>query len=279
MKKETLLKFFQSILAGIGLLWLFIEAHNVLDSDAWNISFLLFLITGIVVGILWFFINGFLVEGFLRQSICITSNAFQTKIKVFYGDLFKQDGYKAIAVNEHFDSIVDNMHVSEKSLHGMLLKKYWDNNVQDWDKQVEKELKSTKFVDIGQRDSGGKQKKYDIGSTAMVENGRNRFFCFALSKTDVDNLEAHATTEEMQKALSGLLQKARSVCAGEKLSIPLIGSGLSRTGIKTNILINLILIAIFEESKKKKITDEINIVLSGNMKSEISLLAIEQDWR
>lgn len=279
MKKTIILKLLQSVLSGIGLLWLFIESHNMLDSNIWSINFLFFILFGTIVGLFWFFLNGFWIEGFLKKSISITSNAFQTRIKVFYGDLFKQNGYKAIPVNEYFDSIVDNAHVSEKSLHGKMLNNFWSKNILDWDNQVNKELDGSHFVDIGKRSSGGKQKKYEIGATASVVSQSDKFICIALAKTDINNLEASANIEDLQKALKGLLKKARSVCSGEKLNIPLVGSGLSRTGIKINILVDLILLAIFEESKARKITDEINIILPASKKNEVYLSTIKQDWR
>ena len=45
-----------------------------------------------------------------------------TTIEVVFGDLFQQDGIRAIAVNEFFDSKLGRP-VSDKSLHGIFLKK------------------------------------------------------------------------------------------------------------------------------------------------------------
>ena len=71
---------------------------------------------------------------------------------------------------------------------------------------------------------------------------------------------------------------ARSVCADEPLNIPLMGSGLSRVGIKGNILIHLILTAIIEETKINKVTSEIRIVLPEDKASEICLNTLQKDW-
>jgi len=103
--------------------------------------------------------------------------------------------------------------------------------------------------------------------------------CVALSKTDTNNLQASSTIIDYQIALKGLLNKARSVCAGDILNLPLLGSGLSRTGIQLNILIDLILLAIFDENKSNEITKTINIVLPKNIKNEVNLSTIEEDWR
>ena len=69
------------------------------------------------------------------------------------------------------------------------------------------------------------------------------------------------------------------MCAGAALNIPLLGSGLSRTGIKLNILVDLIMMVIFEESKKAKVTEEIRIILPKNKTKEIDLNTLQKDWR
>nr|WP_292374124.1 macro domain-containing protein [Methanosarcina sp. UBA411] len=98
----------------------------------------------------------------------MNSNAFDTKIIIKFGDLFKQDGWKPIPVNEFFDSVVDERHVSFKSLHGAILKKYWSNNINDWDQQIIRSLSDCDFIESVTRDSG-KSKKYKIGATAITK--------------------------------------------------------------------------------------------------------------
>lgn len=75
-----------------------------------------------------------------------------------------------------------------------------------------------------------------------------------------------------------MLSKARSVCAEQPLIVPLMGSGLSRVGIKSSILINIILAVLFEETKRSKITDSIVLVLPKDKLNEINLGAVVRDW-
>jgi hypothetical protein len=58
-----------------------------------------------------------------------------------------------------------------------------------------------------------------------------------------------------------------------------MGSGLARVGIKNAILVDLLLVAIFEESQASKVTDSITIVLPLEKKPEIDLGAISRDWK
>jgi len=279
--KTKLVTLGQSLFSGLGLLWLLLGAYyglNPLKSD--RIGFVAFLIIGVVIGLMLFVINGLWVSGFLKRSIEITSNAIDTAITVMFGDLFAQDGCKAISVNEFFDSEVDDKHVAANTLHGLMLTRFWADNISDWDSQVAQELAGTSPVDtVTTRPDPGKHARYDIGTTVSVSAKDYDFLCVVLAKTDTTSLQASASSEDLHHAVRGLLAKARTVCAGRPLNIPLLGSGLARTGIKPNIIVYLILLAIFEESKKRKITNEIRIVLPKNMRKIIDLSTIQKGWK
>lgn len=277
--KRTWLQLAQSLLGGIGLVWLFLEAYyGLTPSDTEKIGFFPFLAVGVLAGVLWFLIDGFFVAGFLRRSITLTSNAIDTTIAVKFGDLFAQDGCTAISVNEFFDSAVDEKHVASGSLHGTMLVRFWPGNTDDWDDQVSHDLRDGVFQDAD-RSAPGKSRRYSIGTTAFVSKGGNDFLCVALTRTCTQSLEASATSNDLHCAMHGLLSKARTVCSGRPLNIPLLGSGLARTGIKVNIIVDMILLAIFEESRLRKITGTIRIVLPKNLRDRIDLTTIQKDWR
>lgn len=271
----------RSILAGVGVVWLFLEPYYTLKTVApgdrlgiWS-----FVAISVVVGLAWFAIDGFFVSGYLKRSITLASNAFDTRVTIKFGDLFRQDGWKAISVNEYFDSTVDNEHVAEQSLHGMMLMKYWEGQLQDFDQQVVDSLngvapRKTSTV----RTEPGKSTRYPIGTTATATRNGNRFLCVALARTNTKTLQASASLDDLHKALRGLLQKARTACSGQPLNIPLLGSGLARIGIKPNIIVDLILLAIFEESKSEKIMNDIHIVLPKQLRRQIDLTTLQKDW-
>lgn len=280
MKKENFIRIIQSVLSSIAICWLFVEAHNALEkSNQWEVSFWLLILIGSIIGVIWFFINGYFVQGFLKSLIQIESNAIQSKIKIFFGDIFIHPGIITIGVNDFFDSIVDDNHISSNSLHGKMLKNYWSANTIEWDKQVTQQLQEFTEIEEVDRSSSAKTKRYNVGTTVVTTSNNHKFLCTALSKTNIETLECNVTPKDFYFAISEMLKKARSVCSGEELNIPLIGSGLSRTGIKENIIIDVILLAIFEESKNRKITDTINIILPKEKKKDINLVNILEDWK
>lgn len=271
----------QSVLSGIGLVWLFLEAYyGLTPADGQALGFLPFLAIGITLGVAWFIVDGLFVSGFLRWSIEVTSNAIDVPVTILFGDLFAQDGCKAISVNEFFDSTVDEKHVASNTLHGLMLTGYWAGNIGNWDKQVADELSDTEPAEVvDSRPPPGKPNRYPIGTTASVSRNGHDFLCVAVTRTCVKSLEASATSNDLQHAARNLLTKARTVCSGRPLNIPLLGSGLARTGIKPNIIVDLLLLAIFEESKTRKITNHIRIVLPPALRKRIDLTTIQKDWK
>jgi len=172
MKLKTIKYLIQSILAGIGVLWMFVEAYNNLQIANAPVTFSALVLSGVILGVVWFLIDGYFIEGFLKRKIRIKSNAIDVQIDVLFGDIFKHKGCIVIGVNDYFDSAIDGMHVSENSLHGKMLKKYWPKNISDWDSQILNELDSITPVEKQpERNHPGKKDRYEIGTTAKVNSG------------------------------------------------------------------------------------------------------------
>lgn len=260
----------------MGALWLLIGAYEGLNNTDVKLPFYCFLIFSLAAGIILFVVDGYFLTGFLKNRIEITGNGFDTKIFIKFDDLFAQSGWKAIGVNDFFDSIVDDDLVSSKSLHGHVINTYWSNKSDDWQKKINAALKNAPNEDV--KRSKGNLKRYPIGTTASATTDNQKMLFVALGETDTGNNVTTATAESLICAVRGLLQKAREVCANEPLYVPLMGSGLGRVGIKNAILVDLILVAIVEETKQSKITNSITIILPIEKKPEINLGNFTRDW-
>lgn len=210
------------------------------------------------------------------SRIKITVANSDTKIEVLFGDLFAQDGIRAIAVNEFFDSALGKP-VSEKSLHGIFLNKCFGGYSEPFDKQVEEQLAKEPFEDVPR--AGGKTRKYKIGTTAMLNAGKDRYLVFALTHTDITNYMATADVTMMWVALHHVWQRARAECGGTSLNLPLIGSGLAKIGLPTRDLLNLIILAAITETKEKSITQRIRIVLHRDRFEDLDLRDVQTHWK
>ncbi len=267
----------RSVFMGIGILFLFVESFEVVTDINLTMPFLLFLLASLIVGFGVFVLDGRYFAGFLKRHVSISSNGFDTKIAVKFGDLFAEDGWKAIGVNDFFDSKVDDEIIANNSLHGHVINTYWPEGPDDWQDQINASLKGSDFSKY-KRDRGNK-KQYPIGTTAKAIADNQKFLCVALGHTDEKTFKTSATAESLIHAVRGMLSKARTVCANEPLFIPLMGTGLGRVGSKHAIVVDLILVAIFEETKVQKITSSITIVLAEDKSTGINLDSISKDWQ
>lgn len=267
----------RSIFVSMGLLWLPIEAFEGLTTSEVPLPFNFFLLLSILTGFVFFLVDGFFLTGFLKHNITIPNNGSDTSISIKFGDIFEEQGWKAIGVNDFFDSEVDDNLISSKSLHGIVINKFWNNDANDWQTQVNKSLESIR----GRHSERirGNQLRYRIGTTGYAQKSKNKFLFVALGKTNKDTNITTANSENLIAAVRGLLVKAREICSNETLIIPLMGSGLSRVGIKPSVLVDLILTGVFEETKSLKITDNIIIVLPKKLKSKINLGTTLRNWK
>ena len=59
-----------------------------------------------------------------------------TTVCIKAGDIFEEDGLKAIAFNEYFDTLVDNKVINEVSLNGIFLKEKLDIEISELDQEI-----------------------------------------------------------------------------------------------------------------------------------------------
>lgn len=274
--KNNWLSLTKALFIAMGALWLPIEAYEGLEAEA-PISIWWFVCGSVLLGCSTFAIDGYYISGFLRNEISIPSNGFDTNISIRFGDIFDQDGWKAIAVNDFFDSQVDDVVIAKNSLHGYVIRKYWSDKNEEWQTSVNASLKGLPFK-RSNRNTGNK-KRYPIGSTAQASVHNQKFLFTALGYTDEISLETSADAEALINCVRGMLKKARTVCSNQPLNIPLMGTGLGRVGSKVAIVIDLILVAIFEETKQSKVTDNIVIVISKDKSAQVNLASIAEDWK
>lgn len=209
------------------------------------------------------------------RKISIKINTSDTTLNIYYGDIFEHAGYTAIAVNEFFDSELGNP-VSENSLHGMVIKRFFGGHPESFDLAVQNDLQGVEFEEF-ERNIGNK-KKYPIGTTAKFPANNHKFLLFALSRTNLDTYKAHADLAAVVASLEGLFEKSRNCTGGEPLLLPLVGSGISGVGLPATQLLQLIVLTLIDETKKRQICKQIDLVLHESRFDEIDLELIRRQW-
>lgn len=210
------------------------------------------------------------------SEIVIRISNSNTRIEVLFGDLFVQDGIRAIAVSEFFDSTLGKP-VSDRSLHGIFLKKYFSGGPESFDKQISDQLQD-KPGEVVPSKVEGKTKKYPIGTCAIIKSNEDRYLIFALTAVDPQTCKACADVKMMWDSLSALWKRARIETGGYPLNLPLVGSGLSGLGLPTRDLLNLIILSAITETKAQQITDRIRIILQRDRFEDLDLREIKEHW-
>ncbi len=257
-------------------------------------SFVAFSVMWTLIEGLTYFVPGFQIKGLVALGVIILisisyalkkvwkpskieikiSNS-NTTIEVVFGDLFQQDGIRAIAVNEFFDSKLGRP-VSDKSLHGIFLKKCFGGHPEPFDKQVNEQLQGIESSEVEKIE--GKTKSFPIGSSALITVDQDRYLAFAFAKTDPKTCKAYSDVTMMWVALHQFWQQARIESSGNAVNLPLVGSGLSGLGLPTRDLLNLIILSAITETKNKPVTDKIRIVLHRDRFEDLDLRDVKQHW-
>lgn len=262
-------RFAISISLAYSALWTLIESvayfYPNLPLKGWK-PHAIFIAISVVIG---------LFRVYQPHKISIKINTSDTTLNIYYGDVFEPKGYTAIAVNEYFDSELGTP-VSEKTLHGMVIKRYFGGHPEDFDAAVSEDLGGCNYESVDRQ--RGNCKKYPIGTTAYIPANEHRFLLFALSHTNIETFKASADLATMVSALHGLFEKSRNSTGGEKLILPLIGSGISGVGLPATQLLQLIVLTIIDETKKRQICKQIDLVLHESRFEEIDLETIKRQW-
>ena len=245
-----------------------------------TISAFMYICTVVLLGFAIFIVNGFYIDGYLVRSATIPIHSIGMSVKVKRGDIFSEDGVVVIGVNDFFDTVVDDHHISKDSLHGIMINKYWSGNCLDLDAQIAHGLVDKPF-ELVCRDGIAKEKRYPIGTSVFVKTASGkRFVLVALSRTNEKTHRVQSLLRDLGDAIRGALTLARENANGDKVSFPLMGTVNARIKAPEQALFNVLLSVIISEClEKDKVSNEVNIVLYKNALNRMNLFEIETEWR
>ena len=123
-----------------------------------------------------------------------------------------------------------------------------------------------------------RNKKFPIGTTALIDVTGDRYIVFALAEADPQTCKADSDVTKMWVAMHCLWQRARIESGGHQLNVALIGSGLSGIGLPSRDLLNLIILSIITETKESRITEVVRIVLHPDRFEELDLRDVKTYW-
>ena len=215
-----------------------------------------------------------------RRRIELKLGKAGATIEVEVGNIFDSDGVKIIPVNNYFDSRIGQA-VSQQSLHGALIERN-KGGYGEVQKRLRKgpEGKEPMATQVERGREGGKADEYEIGTyvTIIGETASEAYVAVALSKTDPETLVAKADIGDLCKAIVGACKGARETSNGRDVCFPLMGAGLSKTGIMPQQLLDMLVEVIRLEADKQEVAKRIKIVLEEAVWERIDLEAIQRRW-
>lgn len=229
------------------------------------------LLVGIVIVALFFLLYVSLwIKANRKTSEELSIN--NSKIHVQLGDLFKSEDLKVIAFNEYFDTQVDDVIISSNSLNGIFIKNHVDNLTKFNSLLDSNIVLAGKCLSIDNQRSG-KQKKYKLGTIYKY----NDFLLFAFTKFDNNN-RAYLSITDYIECMVNFWNELDIVYNGMSISIPLIGSGITRFKeciISEQELLDLLIFTFKISRIKIKYPSKINIIISENMKDKINFYKLK----
>lgn len=197
-----------------------------------------------------------------------------TKIEIKFGDIFQQEGIKAIAFNEYFDTIVNEKIISSSSLNGQVL-----NNHPELISKVQKELQESvhlheRFIGISCLRTPANTKRYQLGTIMRVDD----FAFIAFSRFNNEN-RAVLSTAEYFSALATFWGEIRSECHDKPINIPVLGTGITRYSDGSGLEIQQALENMLNIAKTYNThfqsNYKISIIISPEHESKINLYKLE----
>jgi hypothetical protein len=198
-----------------------------------------------------------------------------SNVNIKCGDLFLENGLKTIPFNEYFDTEVDDKIISNKSLNGIYINRFFKNNVNELDSFINNNSDQSDIVDNQcSRPQGGKTVKFKL-STIIVKDD---FIITAFSKFDEHN-RATLTMPEYIEFLINFWDRVNRIYAQKNVSVPIFGSGITRIKEHKNIsdedLLKIMLWTFRLSEMKFKYPAKLSIIIHKDKIGQINLFALK----
>lgn len=175
----------------------------------------------IVVTFVLIYVTVYLIIGHIfKDSVSMTIR--QTPVSISCGDIFNADGWRVIGCDTHFDTRVDDVVISKKSLHGKLVLEH--GKAEEIKKAVEKEARRLHLT----ADNTGLY-AFPLGTIIRYDSSEDNHTYLMLAMTELDeNYEAHTNMAKFEHMLMKMWSEISRVYASNDVALPLLGTGISR---------------------------------------------------
>lgn len=249
LSKDT----YKSFFAVVGAIWTSLRAadytNNSLEfKDNWQIFIAINLLALVIT---------FLIKRPV-SSISLNLPDEDVCIEVLVADIFKISGEKFISTNTTFDTNISNGLISPNSLQGQFSKKFYPNNMNSLDKEIEKVLKNEKYTI--RENAPGKKLEYEIGTIAQINTYGERYYFVAMARL-ADKGNALSDLKKVQKAIKSFWTHINEYGELGNVVIPLVGTERGRIKVKRKKMIEYIAQSFKDAIKESTFSNKLIIVI------------------
>jgi hypothetical protein len=184
----------------------------------------------------------------------------RVKVSVVEGDLFDQpDCHLVIGAPDTFDTKTPHI-ISPTSVQGQFQARVYNGDLDTLNLDLESALKSKSVISTIQK--GGKTKKYEIGTVAVLRDHTRCYFWLAYTEMSPNN-QAQGSVDGLWRSLDSLWRSVNAHANGGSVAIPVIGGGLSRVSqiLPAQDAIRLSILSYMWFSRSTKVCDELKVVV------------------
>ena len=194
-----------------------------------------------------------------RDSVRLTIR--QTPISIGCGDIFDASGWKIIGCDTHFDTRVDDIIISKKSLHGQLVLNH--GKKEEIEAVVENEAKR-----LGLQKNNDGLYNFSLGTVIRYDSSVDNQTYLMLAMTELNTQhEAHTNMAKFELMLMKMWSEIDRVYASNDIALPVLGTGISRfdDGSKDKeALLRCMLCTL--NSSGVNLKSQVGIIIYGNAK-------------
>ncbi|MDO8524697.1 MAG: DUF6430 domain-containing protein [bacterium] len=256
----------KQFLIALGVLSLFLDIIVIVWPDSFQYGWRGFLLIILLIFALAVF------RAFPRRCLSVKFFYPDTAITLKVGNIFDQKGHLILGFSDTFDTDIGNI-ICGESIQGQFLAQVYNNDRKRLDNDLERALSSDPFS-IDNTKTKGKNRRYKIGTVAVLPGEKRKFFCCAYSKMGVD-LKAYSDINNLWDSLINLWVKIRIEGEQKNIFIPVIGTNLARVpGISHSLPIKLLVFSFIVNSRVEPISKELIIMIGEKDLEKVDLLEI-----
>ena len=191
--------------------------------NGWTHRLWLSLIIILVVSIGLYLLVYWIIGLIFKDSVSLTIR--HTSVSISCGNIFEVDGFKVIGCDTHFDTRVDDIIISKKSLHGQLILDHGNKN--EIDRLVEEKAKELNL----EKNADGLY-SFPLGTVIRYNSSKDQKTYLMLAMTELrkegDKYKSYTTMAKFEHMLMHMWNEIDGLYASNDVILPLLGMGISR---------------------------------------------------